>query len=172
MALLDFLNVVTIFWLTLGASVLHVLEEYFGGFVEMMRRYGPLRGITKGVFLLVNAVFIVLCLLAAIINAAVPVYSLSVAALIFINSLIHIGGAARAKGYAAGLGSALFLYIPLSIYAYILYSQAGLLDPVILLLSLLLGAAWMGLAVGYGLAVGRLAKPSKVRQRGQDLPTR
>jgi hypothetical protein len=155
---LDFITVVNVFWLILVASVVHVLEEYFGGFVDMMQKYGPIRAISKSLFVAVNAVFIFLCILAVVINASIPTYSLSIAALIFINSFIHIGGAVRVKGYAAGLVSAVFLYIPLSVYAYVLYVQAGLLNPGVFFLSFALGVGWMGLAVAFGLASGRRAK--------------
>lgn len=155
---MDFITVVNVFWLILVASVLHVFEEYFGGFVDMMQKYGPMRAMSKSLFFAVNAVFIFLCVLAVVINATIPTYSLSIAALIIINSFIHIGGAVRVKGYAAGLVSAVFLYIPLSVYAYLLYSQAGLLNQGVFFLSFALGVVWMALAVVFGLASGRRAK--------------
>jgi hypothetical protein len=158
MAMLDFLNVASIFWIILVASATHVLEEYFGGFVEMFQKYSPIRGMTKGVFLVVNSAFIILCALAAVINVLVPIYSLSIAALIFINSFIHVGGAIKARGYAAGIISAILLYIPLSVYAYLLYSEAGLLGMSVLVSSFALGASWMGLALCLALAIGRRAR--------------
>jgi hypothetical protein len=161
MVLFDFVTVTSVFWLILAASIVHVFEEYYGGFVEMMRKYSPIRGMTKSVFAVVNAVFILLCVLAAIINSAIPVYSLSIAALIFINSLIHFGAAIRVRGYAAGLVSAIFLYIPLSISAYLLYSQAGLSNLFTFWLSFAVGAGWMGLALAYGLAINRGARRPK-----------
>jgi hypothetical protein len=161
--LLGFVDVTSIFWIILFASALHVVEEYFGGFVEMMRKFSPLRGMTKSIFLVVNFVFLILCLLAAIINVQVPIYSLSIAALIFINSFIHIGGAIRVRGYAAGVISAVLFYLPLSICAYVLYSQAGLLEPIVLVSSIVLGGGWMALAIGFGGLFTRRKTPAEKR---------
>ena len=154
----DFVNASTIFWIILLVSMVHVFEEYFGGFVKMMQEYGPMEGMTKNLFLTVNAVFILLCALAAIINVSVPIYSLSIVALIFINSFIHIGAAIRVRGYAPGIITAVLLYMPISAYTYLLYFQATLLDPIVFGLSFMLGAAWMGLAAGTGFIFSRRKK--------------
>ena len=62
--------------------------------------------------------FLVLCFIAVVVGSASLIYSLSIAALLFINVLFHIGGSIRLKGYNAGLITALLLYLPVSTYAY------------------------------------------------------
>jgi hypothetical protein len=48
------------------------------------------------------------------------------------------------KVYFPGAVSSILLYIPLSIYAYYLFAEAGLLNsPFDFALSILLGAGWM-----------------------------
>lgn len=123
-----FITVNKVFWLVVGAAVVHVLEEYFKGFIDQMKSFAPES--TKQLFIIVNvvnALFIILCILAAIINKAIPFFSLSIAGLLFINAEIHIYATVRHKKYAPGLVSAVLLYIPLGFYAYYLYNEAGLL---------------------------------------------
>ena len=122
-------------------SIVHVLEEYSGGFVEQMKRFIPETDLSQ--FVSVNMTFIVLCFIAAIVGSANLVYSLSIAALIFMNVLFHIGGALRLRGYSAGLASALLLYLPISVYAYYYYWNSGALTGMDAILSIALGAFWM-----------------------------
>jgi hypothetical protein len=153
---LSFITVVTIFWLVLAVSALHVLEEYASGWVRFVNSFqNPIGHTTIGAFYLVNGIFILLCLLAALLNSSFVVFSLSIAALLLINALIHMGGTLKLGRYNPGVATAVLLYLPLSIYTYYLYDQAGLLGFTNLFLSVLLGVGWMGLAVAYGVFAGR-----------------
>jgi hypothetical protein len=130
-----------IFIVILVVSVIHVFEEYYGGFVGQMQNFIPETDLSQ--FVSVNMTFIMLTFIAVIVNSASLIYSLSIAALIFINVLFHIGGSIRLKGYNAGLISAVFLYLPVSIYAYYYFWNSGALTPIESILSLLLGILWM-----------------------------
>ena len=153
---MNLLGIETIFWLVLAASVIHVIEEYAGGWVKFMNSFSnPIGHTTVGTFYLVNGVFIFLCTLSALVNVSFTVFSLSIAALLFINAVIHVGGFIRFRKYNPGVVTAVLLYFPLSIYSYFLYDQAGMLGFTNLFLSALLGAGWMGLAVAYGMAASR-----------------
>jgi hypothetical protein len=66
-----------------------------------------------------------------------------------------MGGTLKLGRYNPGVATAVLLYLPLSIYTYYLYDQAGLLGFTNLFLSVLLGVGWMGLAVAYGVFAGR-----------------
>lgn len=159
---MSFVTEETIFWLVLAVSAIHVVEEYTGGWVRFVNSFhNPIRHTTMGAFYLVNGIFILLCALAALLNASFIIFSLSIAALLFINALIHIGGTVKLKRYNPGVITAVLLYLPLSIYSYYLYDQAGLLDSTNLILSALLGAGWMGLAVAYGIVASRQARRQK-----------
>lgn len=133
-----------IFIVILIVSIVHVIEEYFGGFVDQMKRFVPDLDLAN--FASVNMTFIILSFIAVIVGSASLIYSLSIAALLFINALFHIGGAIRLKGYSAGLISALVLYIPVSIYAYSYYWNIGALTQVDVILSVVLGVIWMIMA--------------------------
>jgi hypothetical protein len=156
---LSFITVETIFWLVLAVSAIHVLEEYAGGWVKFVNSLRtPIGHTTIGAFYLVNCIFILLCALAALLNASFIIFGLSIAALLFINALIHIGGIVRLKRHNPGVVTAVLLYLPLSIYTYYLYDQAGLLGFTNLILSVLLGAGWIGLAVAYGIVASRMKR--------------
>jgi hypothetical protein len=159
---LSFVTVETIFWLVLAVSTIHVAEEYAAGWVKFVNSFhNPIGHTTMGAFYLVNGIFILLCVLAALLNASFIIFSLSIAALLFINALIHIGGTVKLKRYNPGVVTAVLLYLPLSIHAYYLYDQAGLLGLTNLILSIVLGAGWMGLAVLYGIAAGRRSEQNR-----------
>jgi hypothetical protein len=159
---LSFITVDTIFWLVLAVSAIHVVEEYAGGWVKFVNSFhSPIGHTTMGTFYLVNGIFILLCLLAALLNSSFVVFSLSIAALLFINSLIHIGGTIKFRKYNPGVLTGILLYLPLSIYCYYLYDQAGLLGLANLILSIALGAGWMGFAVLYGIAASQSSKRNK-----------
>ncbi len=133
-----------------------MVEEYAGGWAKFVNSFhSPIGHTTMGAFYLVNGIFILLCVLAALLNASFIIFGLSIAALQFINALIHIGGTVKLRRYNPGVVTAVLLYLPLSIYAYYLSDQAGLLGLTNLVLSVVLGAGWMGLAVLYGIVAGR-----------------
>jgi len=157
-----FITTVTVFWFILAVSAIHVMEEYAAGWVKWVNRSAtPISGITMGQFYVVNGIFIFLCTLAVIINTVFPIYSLSIAALLFINAIIHIGGTIKFKGYTPGVASAIILYVPFSLCAYYLYAQAELLTLMTFVLSLALGGLWMTLAVAFALVHNRHPRKPK-----------
>jgi hypothetical protein len=145
-----------IFWAILAVSIVHVAEEYFGGFVGQMKRFLPETDVSQ--FVSVNMTFLIMCFIACIVAAASLVYSLSMAAVIFINVLFHVGGSIRLKGYSAGLISALLLYVPVSVYAYYHFWSSGLLTQSTVILSFLLGAFWMGLVLVHQLVQANIMR--------------
>jgi hypothetical protein len=159
---LSLLTVETVFWLVLAVSVIHVVEEYVSGWVKFVNSFrNPISHTSMGAFYVVNSIFILLCALAALLNASFVVFSLSIAALLFVNAMIHVGGTVRFRRYTPGVAAAILFYVPISIYSYYLYNQAGLLTITNLILSAALGAGWMGLAIIYGLSAGRREKQPK-----------
>ena len=130
-----------IFIAILIVSILHVIEEYSGGFVDQMKQFVP--GTDLSQFVSINMTFIVLCFIAVVVGSSNLVYSLSIAALLFINTMFHIGGSIRLRGYNAGLITALLLYLPVSIYAYYYFWNTGSLTSLMFIISFLLGVFWM-----------------------------
>ena len=142
-----------VFWAFVGAAVIHVVEEfgYPGGFLDAMKSLNPKIAplVTAKVAITINSLFLLLCVIGAIIGGRNIVFSLSVASLLFFNALIHIGGTVKARRYAPGVVSGIVLYLPLSLYAYYLAVEAGELTLAGGIVSGLLGVLYQALPVGY-----------------------
>jgi hypothetical protein len=135
-----------VFWVFLAASLVHIGEEYFfpGGFVQIMQKLNPrwAPAITVPFTVTVNLLFILLVLVGAIVGETSLVFSLSIAALLFLNGIAHLVGTIFTRHYVPGLISGLILYIPLSITAFHTYVCSGRVDLESILFSILLGIAY------------------------------
>jgi len=89
-----------IFWALVGAAVIHVAEEYFGGFTRVKF------SLTMAQFVVVNAAFIGLALAAALLWPRHPVYCLSIPALLLINTCVHLVPMLATRRYSPGSVSA------------------------------------------------------------------
>jgi hypothetical protein len=147
-------------WIYFGflpAAILHVLEEfvYPGGFMAFMKKMAPPFApfVTPIFAIVINGVFLLLCVMAALIGRSAPVFVLSVAALLAINGVTHALGAIRARRYAPGLLTGGLLYLPLAVLAYYLYIGSGQVSVEEGVGSFILGAAYQLVPMGYlGLA--------------------
>jgi hypothetical protein len=140
------------------ASLVHMGEEYFypGGFMDFMKRMNPAFAahVTVPMAIIVNGLQLVLCIVVMIIEEKALTFSMSVAGLLFLNGLIHVGGCTRNKGYAPGVISAVLLYLPLSVFSYYHYITAGqlswngvIVSGVLAILFQLVPIAYFGLAI-------------------------
>lgn len=132
-----------VFWAIVVAALIHVAEEYWGGFLSLMQQRLP--GVTLRQFLIINALLVLLCIVAAVVGTGNPVLSLSVASLILINAMIHIVATAWLRRYAAGVISSIVLYVPLGIYAF----YRAELTPSQAAAAGLLGLLWMSVPLVY-----------------------
>ena len=137
----------------LVASMLHMIEEYFypGGFMETMKQLNPRFApfVTVPMAVIVNGMQLVLCMLVMLVGRNVLAFSLSVAALLFINAWAHILGSIRGKGYVPGIITGLVLYLPLSIYAYYLFVNSGELVLNQIVVTVVLGLIYQAVPIGY-----------------------
>jgi hypothetical protein len=142
-----------IFTAFVGAAVVHVIEEfvYPGGFMDVLKRFYPQSTpfVTVRFAVIINGLFLLLCILAAIVGRNNLVFSLSVASLLFINVLMHTGATLRARSYTPGIVSSVLLYLPLSIYAYYLFISSGQMAWPEGIASGLLGILYQAVPVGY-----------------------
>lgn len=146
-----------IFGALFAVSAIHMAEEYVypGGFMDFVKRLNPRFAprVTVRFAVVANGLQLLLCLIAVVVGKSVPVFSMSVAGLLFINGLAHIMGCLRVRGYAPGVITGILLYLPLSVYAYDLFLSAGLLTASELVVTGILGALYQLLPVSYlGLA--------------------
>jgi hypothetical protein len=142
-----------IFAAVLGAAAVHIFEEYVypGGFPDGLKNLLPRAThlFTPRFHLAVNGLFLLLCLSSALIGKANLVLSLSVFSLVFANAVLHIRGAIVTKRYYPGVISGVLIYIPLAIYAYSMFLVSGQLTWLQGGLSVLLGALYMAVLMGY-----------------------
>jgi hypothetical protein len=142
-----------IFAAVLGAAAVHILEEYVypGGFPDALKNLlpGATHLFTPGFHIVVNGLFLLLCLSSALIGKANLVLSLSVFSLVFANAVLHIRGTIVTKRYYPGVISGTLIYIPLAVYAYSVFLLSGQLTWRQGSLSVLLGALYMAILMGY-----------------------
>jgi hypothetical protein len=154
-----------IFAAFLAASVVHMGEEYFfpGGFMQMMNRLNPRfeRLITVPMAVVMNGLQLLLCVIAILVGPRALVFSMSVAGLVFINGLVHLGACFRVRGYAPGAASGALLYIPLALYGYSLFLRARLLTWPQLILTAALGLLYQAIPIAYLFAASALGKGRK-----------
>ncbi len=142
-----------IFSAFLGVSLLHMGEEfvYPGGFMETIKRLNPrlAQFVTKPMAILLNGLQLLLCIAAILTGKSALVFSMSVAALLFINGLVHIFACIRAKGYAPGVITGVLLYLPLSTYSYTLFTGSNQLSASQVVYSGLLGLLYQAIPISY-----------------------
>lgn len=147
------------------AAAIHIIEEYIlpGGFAEAFSKLLPRAShlFTLKFHIVVNGLFFLLCLISSFIGKANLVLSLSIFGLIFANAVLHIRGAIIKKGYYPGVISGVFIYIPMTVYAYSLFITSQQLTLMQAGLSFLLGVLYMGILMIYVLVQQR-SNPDKV----------
>ena len=142
-----------VFTAFLIVSILHMGEEYLypGGFMDFTKRLNPgiAEYITIRFAVIINALQIVLCLVALAVWKTALVFAMSVAGLLFFNGLVHLAAGIRTKGYVPGVGTGVLLYLPISLYAYVSFCMLGQLSLAGVIASALLGILYHGIPVGY-----------------------
>ncbi len=108
-------------WAIVVASLFHIAEEYFGGWLKWVQRYA--KGVTIHQFVFVNCIFVALCITASI--STLLLFKLTISSLIFVNAIVHIFPTIAFKHYSPGIWTASFLYIPLSFSAYFSAAKNG-----------------------------------------------
>lgn len=142
-----------IFGAFLVVSMIHMGEEYFypGGFMRVMKRFNPKFAplVTVPMAVIINGLQLLLCVVAIAVGTNVLAFSMSVAALLFINGLMHIIGCVRVKGYAPGVITGVLLYMPLSVYAYYLFASSGQLTLNEAIFTGVLGLLYQAVSISY-----------------------
>ena len=152
-------------WLFVGfliASVLHMVEEYFfpGGFMTVMKRMNPSFApfVNAPMAIVINGLQLLLCVIVIFVGVSNLAFSLSVAALLFINGLAHLGGAVRLKGYAPGVITGSIIYIPLSVYSFYYFTTSGQLNAWDAIIAGALGVLYQLVPLSYFLAMKLLSR--------------
>jgi hypothetical protein len=130
-----------VLWAIVAAIGVHVIEEYALNFTGWSA-HALAVPLTWEDFHLVNAGVTVYAGACAIIAWRVPALSLSSAALVVLNAAGFHGGSSILVGYSPGTSTALILFLPLGIYAYLAAYRDGVLTWRVFLLSAAAGVLW------------------------------
>jgi hypothetical protein len=93
-------------------ALLHIVEEYYGGFIPFVSNIVP--GITLSHFLFINALFILYVVVA--LKSDKRILVLSVPLLLIVNAAIHIISSVVFWAYSPGVITSIILYVPVSVY--------------------------------------------------------
>ncbi|MCK9589447.1 MAG: HXXEE domain-containing protein [Terrimicrobiaceae bacterium] len=133
-----------ILWIAAFAYALHVVEEYMFDWKRWAINVLKLP-VDWVVFALVNGIVIVLGISCSSVAWSLPAYALCLPALMLINAtFFHVLPFFITKGrFSPGLGTAVILFYPISIWAYYGAYRDGVLSVSTLMLSFIIGALLM-----------------------------
>ena len=127
------------------AYLLHLAEEWFGGFTGWTRAALGSE-VSPGRFISINAVaFLIICtgILMGYRNKYLSWFCVSVAALFFLNGILHLIATFGMGLYSPGSITGMFVYIPLSLW--ILRKMSAKLSAGIFIASIFAGILMHGL---------------------------
>lgn len=133
-----------ILWIATVAYALHVMEEYMfdwkGWAIHVIKL--PVNWIH---FAIVNGIVIILGISCSSVAWSLPGYALCLPALMLINStFFHVLPFLATRGrFSPGLGTAVLLFYPISVWAYYGAYLDGVLSPATLMFSFVIGAVLM-----------------------------
>jgi hypothetical protein len=125
--------------LLLASAIIHVAEETIYDWVLWANQF--IEGVTWSQFAFWNTLFLSFCVIGIVSKNIV--LQLSLAALVVTNAFIHLMPSLVHWQYSPGLVSALVLYLPAGISAYVIAYQKSLATKKQMLFSIPLGAALM-----------------------------
>jgi hypothetical protein len=133
-----------ILWIATFAYALHIVEEYTFDWKDWATAVLKLP-VTWIHFAIVNGIVIVLGVSCASVAWSLPGYALCLPALMLINAtFFHLLPFVITKGrFSPGLGTAVFLFYPVAIWAYYGAYLDGILSIRVFTISIVLGALLM-----------------------------
>lgn len=127
------------FWALTVAYSAHILEEYILDWKTWAEQTSGLK-MAWPEFLLANAAVIVLGISCSAVGFDCPVFAYLFVGLAAVNAVFaHIGTTIVKRRFSPGFLTSVFLFLPLSVWAYYMAFEKGLLTPVFMLISLIGG---------------------------------
>ena len=146
-------------WILIVAYAAHIMEEYF---LDWKGWAGRMSGLDMSwtEFFVANSAVIVLGFCCASVCFECPMFSYLFAGLALVNALTaHIGSSIVKRTFSPGLLTSIFLFLPLSIWAYSVAWQKGILDLPFAAFTILGGLIIQIFPVGLQLLKRRIVKP-------------
>ena len=132
-----------ILWIATLAYALHVMEEFafdWRAWATKVMKFD----VDWPLFYVTNAAVIVGGICCSMIGWRLPEVSLAFPALMLINAVfLHVVPIIRSRQFSPGIFTAVFLFIPIAIAAYVLANTDQVFTPSALLFSILIGAFFM-----------------------------
>jgi hypothetical protein len=169
-----------VLWILTTAAAFHVVEERGLGWQGWAAQtLGPRLGVIPSWsdFWATNGLLIVFGISAAAVGWRAPAFALAFPALSLINAVFfHLLPSIHARRPNPGLLTAMLLYLPIGVWAYLAANSDGALDLATVILSVIIGAAAMASAIALLAIQPRLRysdiDPSSVLPDADDHATR
>lgn len=127
------------FWALTVAYAAHILEEYMLDWRKWAQEISGLK-MRWSEFLLANFAVIVLGISCSIVEYTCPIFSYLFVGLAMVNAVFaHIGTTIIKRVFSPGLITSVALFIPISVWAYIIAYQKGLLTLSFIVITLVGG---------------------------------
>jgi hypothetical protein len=140
-----------VLWILVAVSALHVVEEHgFGWQGWAASNLGPKFGVwvSTTAFWVTNAAMIIYAVSAAAVGWQAPGFSLGLPALLLVDAAWgHFRPTLQAKHFNPGFFTALLLYTPIGIWAYLAAGEDHVLNPATVILSVAVGALLLAQAL-------------------------
>ena len=149
---------VYITWIAVFAAIIHILEEYYCGWINWAKSFVPT--VKKSHFIVVNFLFVCTCVLAAILQ--ILELKISIFSLLIINAFVHLVPTIVKRKYSPGLVSAMLLYIPIGIFGYIATFKENIASNVQIIVGTLLGFIIMAIPFLFQSLYGRMMNKSGI----------
>lgn len=133
-----------ILWIATFAYALHIVEEFTFDWKNWATHVLKLP-VSWSHFAVVNGIVIVLGVSCSAVGWQCPIYALGLPALMLINAtFFHVLPFVTTRGrFSPGLGPAILLFYPIAIWSYMGAWKDGVLNPGVVIASLVFGAALM-----------------------------
>jgi hypothetical protein len=103
-------------WLFPVTYVLHITEEYFGGFPRWLAAVSGAR-LSDRDFLAINATALIVMTVAVTVRDVVRWPLVALATIVTVNAILHLGGSIVTASYSPGVITATTLWLPLGLFA-------------------------------------------------------
>lgn len=137
-----------LFWLLPRIIALHIIEEFLfpGGFRGWYQSYRPAiaASLTARFLITINTILVIVSILPLLMGATPHGVALwlTIAAILFSNSLFHVMAGINSKHYNPGLITSLLLYLPLPVFGYWYFISTGQASPETAGISFIIGSSY------------------------------